>query len=76
LFVGTLMVTSHVLLGQKVSSKHIREPFTNKATVTLGIIVVAYVVTWAPFFVTNVTESVCRFKINKFNKLIITTDKT
>ena len=59
LFVGTLMVSSHVLLGQKVSSKHIREPFTNKATVTLGIIVVAYVVTWAPFFVTNVTESVC-----------------
>lgn len=59
LFVGTLMVSSNVLLGKKVTSKHIREPFTHKATVTLGIIVVAYVVTWAPFFVSNVTESVC-----------------
>ncbi|XP_063409973.1 5-hydroxytryptamine receptor 6-like [Mytilus trossulus] len=59
LFVGTLMVTSNVLLGKNMTSKHVREPFTHKATVTLGIIVVAYVVTWAPFFITNITESVC-----------------
>lgn len=60
LFVGTLMVTTNVLLGKNMTSKTIREPFTHKATVTLGIIVVAYVLTWAPFFVTNITEAICK----------------
>ncbi|XP_041377301.1 5-hydroxytryptamine receptor 6-like [Gigantopelta aegis] len=59
-FVGTLLAPSHVLLGKPMSSKSIREPFTRKATVTLGIIVGAYVVTWAPFLVVNTVESYCR----------------
>lgn len=57
---GTLIAPTNVLLGQKVASKHIREPFTRKATITLGIIVGAYVVTWAPFLIFNITEAFCR----------------
>lgn len=56
---GTLIAPTNVLLGQKVASKHIREPFTRKATVTLGIIVGAYVATWAPFLIFNIVEAVC-----------------
>ncbi|KAK3598200.1 hypothetical protein CHS0354_031937 [Potamilus streckersoni] len=59
-FAGILIVPSKVLLGKKMSTKHVREPFTRKATITLGIIVGAYVVTWAPFLVTNMTDAVCR----------------
>ncbi|XP_046336019.2 5-hydroxytryptamine receptor 6-like [Haliotis cracherodii] len=59
-FVGTLIAPSHVLLGKDVSNKSLREPFTRKATVTLGVIVGAYVVTWAPFLVCNITDAFCR----------------
>ncbi|XP_052777746.1 5-hydroxytryptamine receptor 6-like [Mya arenaria] len=58
-FVGVLIAPSNMLLGAKVANKHIREPFTRKATVTLGIIVGAYVVTWAPFLITNILEALC-----------------
>ena len=58
-FAGVLITPTNMLLGAKVANKHIREPFTRKATVTLGIIVGAYVVTWAPFLVTNVLEAFC-----------------
>ncbi|OWF55376.1 5-hydroxytryptamine receptor 6-like [Mizuhopecten yessoensis] len=51
--VGSLITAGNVLLGQHVASKHIREPFTRKATVTLGIIVGAFVVTWTPFLIAN-----------------------
>ncbi|KAL3862160.1 hypothetical protein ACJMK2_008148 [Sinanodonta woodiana] len=59
-FAGILIVPSKVLLGKEISAKHVREPFTRKATITLGIIVGAYVVTWAPFLVTNMVDAVCR----------------
>ena len=59
-FVGVLITPSNMLLGAKMANKHIREPFTRKATITLGIIVGAYVVTWAPFLVTNLTDAICR----------------
>lgn len=59
-FVGILIAPTNMLLGAKVSNKHIREPFSRKATVTLGIIVGAYVVTWAPFLVTNLVDAICR----------------
>lgn len=59
-FVGILIAPTNMLLGTKVANKHIREPFTRKATITLGIIVGAYVVTWAPFLVTNLTDALCR----------------
>lgn len=59
-FVGVLITPTNMLLGAKVANKHIREPFTRKATVTLGIIVGAYVVTWAPFLVINLTDAICR----------------
>ncbi|XP_052777747.1 5-hydroxytryptamine receptor 6-like [Mya arenaria] len=58
-FVGVLIAPSNMLLGAKVANKHIREPFTRKATITLGIIVGAYVVTWAPFLITNILEALC-----------------
>jgi hypothetical protein len=58
-FVGVLITPTNMLLGAKVANKHIREPFTRKATVTLGIIVGAYVVTWAPFLVVNITDAIC-----------------
>lgn len=60
LFVRTLIAPSRVLLGQDVGSKNVREPFTRKATVTLGVIVGAYVATWAPFLVLNVIEAQCQ----------------
>lgn len=60
LFVRTLIAPSRVLLGQEVSSKSVREPFTRKATVTLGVIVGAYVATWTPFLIINVVEAQCR----------------
>lgn len=56
-FVGTLITSGNILLGHPVPSKHIREPYTRKATITLGIIVGAYVVTWAPFLITNIIEA-------------------
>ncbi|GFS21023.1 5-hydroxytryptamine receptor 6 [Elysia marginata] len=68
LFVRTLIVgPSRLLLGQDVTSssanganKNLRDPpFTRKATVTLGVIVGAYVVTWTPFLVVNVVEALC-----------------
>ena len=59
-FVGVLITPTNMLLGAKVANKHIREPFTRKATVTLGIIVGAYVVTWTPFLVINLTDAICR----------------
>ncbi|KAK3745321.1 hypothetical protein RRG08_012901 [Elysia crispata] len=68
LFVRTLIVgPSRLLLGQDVTSssangvnKHLRDPpFTRKSTVTLGVIVGAYVVTWTPFLVANVIEAQC-----------------
>ena len=59
-FVGVLITPSNMLLGAKMANKHIREPFTRKATITLGIIVGAYVVTWTPFLVTNLTDAICR----------------
>lgn len=59
-FVGILIAPTNMLLGAKVANKHIREPFSRKATVTLGIIVGAYVVTWAPFLVTNLVDAICR----------------
>lgn len=59
-FVGVLIAPSNMLLGAKIANKHIREPFTRKATVTLGIIVGAYVVTWTPFLVTNIIDAACR----------------
>ncbi|XP_005105784.1 5-hydroxytryptamine receptor 6 [Aplysia californica] len=59
LFVRTLIAPSRVLLGQDVSSKSVREPFTRKATVTLGVIVGAYVVTWTPFLITNIVDAAC-----------------
>ena len=59
-FVGLLIAPSNMLLGTKIANKHIREPFTRKATVTLGIIVGAYVVTWTPFLVTNIIDAICR----------------
>ena len=58
--VGTLITAGNVLLGHNVASKHIREPFTRKATVTLGIIVGAYVVTWSPFLCANIAQGFCR----------------
>lgn len=58
--VGSLITPGNVLLGQNVAAKHIREPFTRKATVTLGIIVAAFVVTWAPFLVSNIIDAYCR----------------
>ncbi|XP_052777745.1 5-hydroxytryptamine receptor 6-like [Mya arenaria] len=58
-FIGVLIAPSNMLLGAKVANKHIREPFTRKATITLGIIVGAYVVTWAPFLITNILEALC-----------------
>ncbi|KAL4235913.1 negative regulation of acetylcholine secretion [Mactra antiquata] len=59
-FVGILITPTNMLLGAKVSNKHIREPFTRKATITLGIIVGAYVVTWTPFLVVNIVDAACR----------------
>lgn len=59
-FVGILIAPTNMLLGAKVANKHIREPFSRKATITLGIIVGAYVVTWAPFLVTNLVDAICR----------------
>ena len=59
-FVGLLIAPTNMLLGAKVSNKHIREPFSRKATITLGIIVGAYVVTWAPFLVTNLVDAICK----------------
>ncbi|XP_060085627.1 5-hydroxytryptamine receptor 6-like [Ylistrum balloti] len=55
--VGSLIAAGNVLLGQHVASKHIREPFTRKATVTLGIIVGAFVVTWTPFLIANSVDA-------------------
>lgn len=55
--VGSLIAAGNVLLGQHVASKHIREPFTRKATVTLGIIVGAFVVTWTPFLIVNIVDA-------------------
>ncbi|KAL8601838.1 hypothetical protein ACOMHN_020573 [Nucella lapillus] len=60
LFVRSLIAPSRVLLGQDVTNNSIREPFTRKATVTLGVIVGAYVVTWTPFLVTNVVDAHCQ----------------
>lgn len=60
LFVRSLIAPSRVLLGQELTNSSIREPFTRKATVTLGVIVGAYVVTWTPFLVTNVIDAQCR----------------
>ncbi|CAG5126660.1 unnamed protein product, partial [Candidula unifasciata] len=60
LFVRTLIAPSRVLLGQDVTSKSLREPFTRKSTITLGVIVGAYVVTWTPFLIANVVESYCK----------------
>nr|WNH96630.1 5-HT6 [Sinonovacula constricta] len=65
-FVGVLITPSSMLLGTKIATKHIREPFTRKATITLGIIVGAYVVTWAPFLVANLTEAICRCVPSRF----------
>ena len=59
-FVGTLIAPSRLLLGKDMSAKTIREPYTTKATVTLGVIVGAYVFTWTPFLVVNITDSFCR----------------
>lgn len=59
-FVGILITPTNMLLGAKVANKHIREPFTRKATITLGIIVGAYVVTWTPFLVINIVDAACR----------------
>ncbi|KAK7490962.1 hypothetical protein BaRGS_00017834 [Batillaria attramentaria] len=60
LFVRSLIAPSRVLLGQELTTSSIREPFTRKATVTLGVIVGAYVVTWTPFLVTNVIDAHCK----------------
>ncbi|XP_041378576.1 octopamine receptor-like [Gigantopelta aegis] len=59
-FVGTLIAPSRLLLGKDMSAKSMREPYTTKATVTLGVIVGAYVFTWTPFLVVNLTDSFCR----------------
>lgn len=59
-FVRSLIAPSRVLLGQELTTSSIREPFTRKATVTLGVIVGAYVVTWTPFLVTNVVDAHCQ----------------
>ena len=68
LFVRTLIVgPSRLLLGQDVTSssanganKSLRDPpFTRKSTITLGVIVGAYVVTWTPFLVVNAIEAQC-----------------
>ncbi|GFN86477.1 5-hydroxytryptamine receptor 6-like protein [Plakobranchus ocellatus] len=68
LFVRTLIVgPSRLLLGQDVTSssanginKNLRDPpFTRKSTITLGVIVGAYVVTWTPFLVVNVIQAQC-----------------
>nr|KAG5702485.1 hypothetical protein BaRGS_015117 [Batillaria attramentaria] len=56
----SLIAPSRVLLGQELTTSSIREPFTRKATVTLGVIVGAYVVTWTPFLVTNVIDAHCK----------------
>ena len=60
LLVRSLIVPSNFLLSQKLSIKSVREPFTRKATLTLGVIVGAYVVTWTPFLITNVIEAKCK----------------
>lgn len=60
LFVRTLIAPSRVLLGQDLTSRSIREPFTRKATVTLGVIVGAYVVTWTPFLIANIIDATCK----------------
>ena len=59
-FVRSLIAPSRVLLGQELTTSSIREPFTRKATVTLGVIVGAYVVTWTPFLITNVVDAQCK----------------
>lgn len=67
-----LATPGNVLLGmQKVSSKTVREPFTRKATVTLGIIVGAYVFTWAPFLTANIVEVFCRCVPPKVFKVFV-----
>ncbi|KAL4237187.1 negative regulation of acetylcholine secretion [Mactra antiquata] len=59
-FLGVILTPTNMLLGAKVAHKHIREPFTRKATITLGIIVGAYVATWTPFLVVNIVDAACR----------------
>lgn len=59
-FLGVILTPTNMLLGARVAHKHIREPFTRKATITLGIIVGAYVVTWTPFLVANIVDAACR----------------
>lgn len=59
-FVSTLLTPGNVLLRQHVPAKHLREPFTRKATVTLGTIVGAYVTTWSPFLIANIIEGFCQ----------------
>ena len=59
-FVSTLLTPGNVLLRQHVPAKHLREPFTRKATVTLGTIVGAYVTTWSPFLCANIVEGFCQ----------------
>lgn len=59
-FASTLLAPGHVLLRQHVPTKHLREPFTRKATVTLGTIVGAYVTTWSPFLCANIVEGFCQ----------------
>ena len=59
-FVRSLIAPSRVLLGQELTNNSIREPFTRKATVTLGVIVGAYVFTWTPFLITNVVDAQCK----------------
>ncbi|XP_062574573.1 5-hydroxytryptamine receptor 6-like [Saccostrea cucullata] len=59
-FVGTLLTPGNVLLRQHVPAKHLREPLTRKATVTLGTIVGAYVTTWSPFLCANIVEGFCQ----------------
>lgn len=59
-FVSTLLTPGNVLLRQHVPAKHLREPITRKATVTLGTIVGAYVTTWSPFLCANIVEGFCQ----------------
>jgi hypothetical protein len=59
-FANTLLAPGNVLLRQHVPTKHLREPFTRKATVTLGTIVGAYVTTWSPFLCANIVEGFCQ----------------
>ena len=59
MLVRSLVGPTSVLLGHVPPARTSKVAFSRKSSVTLGVIVGAYVVTWTPFLITNVVHAAC-----------------